>query len=144
MAITARLMGEYRLLADKPLGRWHAAALLKLMWEAWNDVFRRPLGHAERTRVSGGAATTTRSRAARDRARESSALPTRAALLRSRQELRPERPPILPQRRGVPMLGDLPVLDAEHVEPRHEIDACGIVGVAHLAHGRHGDDVPVG
>src|SRR5579875_3368757 len=51
-AQAARLMGEDRLLADKPLAKWDAAALLKLMWEAWNDVFRRTLGHAERTLVS--------------------------------------------------------------------------------------------
>ncbi len=50
-AQAARLMGEDRLLADKPLAKWDAAALLKLMWEAWNDVFRRTLGHAERTLV---------------------------------------------------------------------------------------------
>src|ERR1700722_1927467 len=31
---------------------WDVAGLLKLMWEAWNDVFRRTLGHAERSLVS--------------------------------------------------------------------------------------------
>ncbi len=46
-----RFMSEDRLLADKPLARWDAAALLRLMWEAWNDVFRKTLGHAERTLV---------------------------------------------------------------------------------------------
>ncbi|MCG3173785.1 MAG: hypothetical protein GMKNLPBB_01987 [Myxococcota bacterium] len=46
-----RLMGEDRLLANKPLAKWDAAALLKLMWEAWNDVFRKTLGPAERTLV---------------------------------------------------------------------------------------------
>jgi predicted AAA+ superfamily ATPase len=51
-AQSARLMGEDRLLADKPIAKWDAAALLKLMWEAWNDVFRRTLGQAERTLVS--------------------------------------------------------------------------------------------
>lgn len=48
----ARFVGEDRLLADKPFTKWDAAALLKLMWEAWNDVFRRVLGQAERTLVS--------------------------------------------------------------------------------------------
>src|SRR5207302_4899443 len=38
--------------AKKPLAEWDATALLKLMWEAWNDVFRRTLGHAERSLVS--------------------------------------------------------------------------------------------
>jgi predicted AAA+ superfamily ATPase len=50
-AQAGRLMGEDRLLAGKPLAQWDAAALLKLMWEAWNDVFRRTLGPAERTLV---------------------------------------------------------------------------------------------
>ena len=31
---------------------WDVAALLKVMWEAWNEVFRRTLGQAERTLVS--------------------------------------------------------------------------------------------
>jgi predicted AAA+ superfamily ATPase len=47
-----RLMGEDRLLANKPLHEWDSTALLKLMWEAWNDVFRRVLGHAERSLIS--------------------------------------------------------------------------------------------
>ena len=47
-----RFLGEDRLLAKKRLLEWDAAALLKLMWEAWNDVFRRTLGPAERSLVS--------------------------------------------------------------------------------------------
>ena len=39
---------EDRLLADKPIAQWDAAGLLKLMWETWNEVFRRVLGPAER------------------------------------------------------------------------------------------------
>lgn len=35
---------------DKP--QWDAAAILVTMWEQWNDVFRKTLGHAERTLVS--------------------------------------------------------------------------------------------
>jgi predicted AAA+ superfamily ATPase len=50
-AQAARLMGEDRLLEGKPLAQWDAAALLKLMWEAWNDVFRKTLGPVERTLV---------------------------------------------------------------------------------------------
>ena len=47
----ARLVGEDRLNAKNPISAWDAAALLKLMWEAWNDVFRRTLGPAERSLV---------------------------------------------------------------------------------------------
>jgi len=39
-------------LADKSIGEWDAAAQLKLMWETWNEVFRRILGHTERSLVS--------------------------------------------------------------------------------------------
>jgi predicted AAA+ superfamily ATPase len=34
------------------IGQWDAAGLLRLMWEGWNEVFRRTLGHAERSLVS--------------------------------------------------------------------------------------------
>jgi len=37
---------------DRPFAEWDAAALLKLMWDAWNSVFRQVLGQAERTLVS--------------------------------------------------------------------------------------------
>src|SRR5258706_371299 len=47
-----RYLGEDRLLAKKAMAEWDAAALLKLMWEAWNDVFRRTLGPADRSLVS--------------------------------------------------------------------------------------------
>ncbi|MBA2592967.1 MAG: ATP-binding protein [Gammaproteobacteria bacterium] len=46
-----RYMGEDRLLAKKPIAEWDVAALLKLMWEAWNEVFGRTLGRAERSLV---------------------------------------------------------------------------------------------
>ena len=52
VAEATRYLGEDRLLAKKAIGEWDAAALLKLMWEAWNDVFRRTLGPAERSLVS--------------------------------------------------------------------------------------------
>lgn len=45
-------MGEDRLLADKTVPEWDVAALLKLMWDSWNRVFRKILGHAERSLVS--------------------------------------------------------------------------------------------
>jgi hypothetical protein len=47
-----RFIGEDRLLANKSVAEWDTAALLKLMWEAWNDVFRHTLGRAERTLLS--------------------------------------------------------------------------------------------
>jgi len=45
-------MREDRLLADKSISEWDAAALLKLMWDSWNKVFRKALGPAERSLVS--------------------------------------------------------------------------------------------
>jgi hypothetical protein len=39
-------------LANKPISDWDVAALLKLMWETWNDVFKMTLGFAERSLVS--------------------------------------------------------------------------------------------
>ncbi len=40
------------LLAKKAISAWDASALLKLMWETWNEVFRRTLGFPERSLVS--------------------------------------------------------------------------------------------
>ena len=37
---------------DKPYREWDAAALLRLMWETWNDVFRDTLGPTERSLVN--------------------------------------------------------------------------------------------
>ncbi|GAB4177088.1 MAG: Swt1 family HEPN domain-containing protein [Rhodocyclaceae bacterium] len=42
---------EDPLLGKKPIAEWDVAALLKLMWEAWHDVFGRTLGRAERSLV---------------------------------------------------------------------------------------------
>src|SRR3989441_3931851 len=47
-----RFQGEDRLLANKQIAEWDATALLKLMWETWNEVFGRTLGRAERSLVS--------------------------------------------------------------------------------------------
>ena len=47
-----RFMGDDRLIAKRPIADWDVAALLKLMWESWNDVFRKTLGPAERSLVS--------------------------------------------------------------------------------------------
>jgi predicted AAA+ superfamily ATPase len=52
LAEATRFIGDDRLLSKKAIGEWDAAALLKLMWEAWNDVFRRTLGPAERSLVN--------------------------------------------------------------------------------------------
>jgi predicted AAA+ superfamily ATPase len=47
-----RMLGTDRLRGNKPIKEWDAAALLRLMWEAWNDVFGQTLGHAERSLIS--------------------------------------------------------------------------------------------
>jgi len=46
-----RYFGDDRTVGKKPVAEWDAAALLKLMWEAWNDTFGRTLGRAERSLV---------------------------------------------------------------------------------------------
>ncbi len=40
-----------RAVGDKPIAEWDVAALLRLMWEAWNVVFNKALGRAERSLV---------------------------------------------------------------------------------------------
>jgi len=47
-----RFVQDDRLNLDRPFAEWDVAPLLRLMWEAWNDVFRRTLGHTERSLVS--------------------------------------------------------------------------------------------
>src|SRR5437667_12697502 len=51
-AEVGRFMAEDRLNAKRPVADWDVAALLKLMWESWNDVFRKTLGPAERSLLS--------------------------------------------------------------------------------------------
>src|ERR1039458_7709615 len=46
-----RYLGDDRTVAKKQLVDWDVAALLKLMWETWNEVFKRTLGRAERSLV---------------------------------------------------------------------------------------------
>src|SRR5262245_44678719 len=46
-----RLIGDDRSLGKRAIEDWDASALLKLMWEAWNEVFGRTLGRAERSLV---------------------------------------------------------------------------------------------
>ena len=49
---TIRRFADDPHLTDKPIEQWDVAALLKLMWETWNDVFRNVLGRAERSLVN--------------------------------------------------------------------------------------------
>ncbi len=51
-AEASRFMGEDRLNAKRQVADWDVAALLKVMWESWNDVFRKTLGPAERSLLS--------------------------------------------------------------------------------------------
>jgi predicted AAA+ superfamily ATPase len=46
-----RYFADERTVGRKPVADWDVAALLKLMWEAWNEVFGRTLGRAERSLV---------------------------------------------------------------------------------------------
>ncbi len=45
------LLGDDRLNAKKLITEWDVAALLKVMWDSWNQVFRKTLGPAERSLV---------------------------------------------------------------------------------------------
>src|SRR5213594_2836644 len=45
------LPADDRLNSTRPINQWDAAVLLKVMWDAWNDVFGRTLGRAERSLV---------------------------------------------------------------------------------------------
>jgi predicted AAA+ superfamily ATPase len=40
------------ILANKGIGEWDVSPLLKLMWDIWNDVFRKTLGFSERSLIS--------------------------------------------------------------------------------------------
>ncbi len=40
------------ILVNKSIGEWDVAALLKLMWDIWNELFRKTLGFSERSLVS--------------------------------------------------------------------------------------------
>ncbi len=45
---TLRKVLEDARIGERPVSEWDVAALLKLMWETWNDVFGKILGPAER------------------------------------------------------------------------------------------------
>jgi predicted AAA+ superfamily ATPase len=49
--IARRYLGDDRTVGKKLVADWDVAALLKLMWESWNEVFGRTLGRAERSLV---------------------------------------------------------------------------------------------
>jgi predicted AAA+ superfamily ATPase len=46
-----RYFGDDRTVGKKSITEWDVAALLKLLWEAWNDIFGKTLGRAERSLV---------------------------------------------------------------------------------------------
>ncbi len=52
LAVARRLTGDDRQLANRPFAQWDVAALLRAMWDGWNEVFGKTLGRAERTLVS--------------------------------------------------------------------------------------------
>ena len=39
-------------LVDKPIAQYDVSPLMKLMWDTWNDVFRKTLGFPQRSLVS--------------------------------------------------------------------------------------------
>ncbi|MCK6430388.1 MAG: hypothetical protein L6Q72_15055 [Burkholderiaceae bacterium] len=45
------LPADDRINGNRPIAQWDAAVLLKVMWDAWNEVFGRTLGRAERSLV---------------------------------------------------------------------------------------------
>ena len=55
--VPAEKLGEQLLYNDpinskKPLREWDVSALLKVMWDTWNDVFRATLGYSDRNLIS--------------------------------------------------------------------------------------------
>ncbi len=47
-----RRFADDPMLSAKSITDWDASGLLKLMWETWNDVFKKTLGYSERSLVS--------------------------------------------------------------------------------------------
>ena len=60
--------------AKKPVAEWDVAALLKLMWEAWNDVFRQDA--RPRRAHAGAASCATSATSGRTRSRSRATTPT--------------------------------------------------------------------
>ena len=50
-AAADKFVGDDPMLKDQPFANWDAAALLRLMWHAWNQVFSQALGSAQRNFV---------------------------------------------------------------------------------------------
>src|SRR5437667_1413668 len=50
-AAARRYVGDDQTVGKKPVAEWDVALRLKVMWDAWNDVFGRTLGRAERSLV---------------------------------------------------------------------------------------------
>ena len=48
----SRFLGDDCMNAKRPVADWDAGVLLKVMWDAWHEVFRKTLGPAERSLVS--------------------------------------------------------------------------------------------
>ena len=44
-------LGDDRTVGRKPISDWDVAALLRLMFDSWNEIFGRTLGRAERSLV---------------------------------------------------------------------------------------------
>jgi len=45
-------LGDDRINAKNPVAQWDPAALLRVMWNGWLEVFRKTLGRAERSLLS--------------------------------------------------------------------------------------------
>ena len=52
IAEISRYFPDDRVLSKKAVAEWDVSPLTKLMWDSWNDVFKRTLGHAERSLLS--------------------------------------------------------------------------------------------
>lgn len=47
----SQYVGDDRINAKRPIAEWDMSPLLRLMWDSWNEVFRKTLGPAERSLV---------------------------------------------------------------------------------------------
>ncbi|MBO0720791.1 MAG: DUF499 domain-containing protein [Blastocatellia bacterium] len=52
LSVAQQTVGNGRLIVKGPFAQWDVAPLLLVMWEAWNAIFSKTLGRAERTLVS--------------------------------------------------------------------------------------------
>jgi len=51
MELLRQVFGRFvdPLLAKKPIAEWDVAAQLRIVWETWNDIFRKMLGPSEQS-----------------------------------------------------------------------------------------------